>query len=116
GVFGFIYFGVLGTGSAAIIFLAISLSLVPHDMMYGPQAALIAESFTGRLRYSGASLGYQLASVIAGGPAPLIATWLYGHYGTPYAISVYIAICAVISVIAAALMTDYTGKDIEGAR
>jgi hypothetical protein len=46
--------------------------------MYGPQAALIAESFTGRLRYSGSSLGYQLASVIAGGPAPLIATWLLG--------------------------------------
>src|SRR5437868_7199274 len=75
-VFGFIYFGMLDTGSMPIIFLAIILSLIPHDMMYGPQAALIAESFTGRLRYSGSSLGYQLASVIAGGPAPLIATWL----------------------------------------
>src|SRR5437588_130256 len=75
GVFGFIYFGMLNTGSAAIIFIAIVLSLIPHDMMYGPQAALIAESFTGRLRYSGASLGYQLASIIAGGPAPLIAAW-----------------------------------------
>ena len=69
GVFGFIYFGMLNTGSLVLIFLAIVLSLIPHDMMYGPQAALIAESFTGRLRYSGASLGYQLASVIAGGPA-----------------------------------------------
>ena len=66
-------------------------------MMYGPQAALIAESFTGRLRYSGASLGYQLASVIAGGPAPLIATWLFGTYRSGYAIAVYIAVCAVIS-------------------
>jgi len=56
------------------------LSLVPHAMMYGPQAALIAESFTGRMRYSGASLGYQLASVIAGGPAPLIATALFARY------------------------------------
>src|SRR5580693_4246306 len=55
GVFGFIYFGMLNTGSLVLIFLAIVLSLVPHDMMYGPQAALIAESFTGRLRYSGAS-------------------------------------------------------------
>src|SRR5215471_2525626 len=78
GVFGFVYFGLLNTGVATIIFLAIVVSLVPHDMMYGPQAALIAESFTGRLRYSGSSLGYQLASVIAGGPAPLIATWLFG--------------------------------------
>jgi Major Facilitator Superfamily. len=77
GVFGFIYFEMLNTRSLPVIFLAIVLSLIPHDMMYGPQAALIAESFTGRLRYSGASLGYQLASVIAGGPAPLIATWLF---------------------------------------
>ncbi len=112
GIFGFIYFGMVNTGIAAIIFLAIVLSLIPHDMMYGPQAALIAESFTGRLRYSGASLGYQLASVIAGGPAPLIAAWLYGTYHTPYAIALYIAACAVISVIATALMTDYTGANI----
>src|SRR5437762_11588 len=70
GVFGFVYFGMLNTGAATIIFLAIVLSLIPHDMMYGPQAALIAESFTGRLSYSRSYLGYQLASVIAGGPAP----------------------------------------------
>jgi len=114
GVFGFIYFGMVNTGIMAITFLAIFISLVPHDMMYGPQAALIAESFTGRLRYSGCSLGYQFASVIAGGPAPLIATWLYGRYHTPYAIAGYIGVCAVISLIATALMTDYTGKSIEG--
>ena len=114
GIFGFIYFGMVNTGIAALIFLAIVLSLIPHDMMYGPQAALIAESFTGRLRYSGASLGYQLASVIAGGPAPLIATWLFARYETSYAIAAYIAACAVISLIATALMTDYTGKSIEG--
>ena len=114
GVFGFIYFAMLNTGSEAIIFFAIILSLIPHDMMYGPQAALIAESFTGRLRYSGSSLGYQLASIIAGGPAPLIATWLFGVYQSPHAIAIYIAICAVITLIATAMMTDYTGKDISG--
>ena len=114
GVFGFIYFAMLNTASEPIIFLAIFLSLVPHDMQYGPQAALIAESFTGRLRYSGASLGYQLASVIAGGPAPLIATWLYKTYNSATAIAIYIAACAVITLIATALMTDYTGKDISG--
>jgi metabolite-proton symporter len=114
GVFGFIYFAMLDTGSEPIIFLAIILSLIPHDMLYGPQAALIAESFTGRLRYSGASLGYQLASVIAGGPAPLIAAWLFATYHSPYAIAIYIAICAVITIVATALMTDYTGKDISG--
>jgi metabolite-proton symporter len=119
GIFGFIYFGMLSTGIAAIIFFAIVISLVPHDMMYGPQAALIAESFTGRLRYSGSSLGYQLASIIAGGPAPLIATWLFGTYQTPYAVAIYIAVCSVLTLIATALMADYTGKDISseyGAR
>ena len=115
GIFGFIYFAMVNTGSEAIIFLAIILSLIPHDMMYGPQAALIAESFTGRLRYSGSSLGYQLASIIAGGPAPLIATWLFGSFQTATAISVYIAICAVITLVATALMTDYTGRDIDSA-
>ncbi|MDE2061764.1 MAG: MHS family MFS transporter [Bradyrhizobium sp.] len=114
GIFGFIYFAMLKTGSEPIIFLAIILSLIPHDMLYGPQAALIAESFTGRLRYSGSSLGYQLASVIAGGPAPLIATWLYATYHSATAIAIYIAACAVITLIATALMTDYTGKDISG--
>jgi metabolite-proton symporter len=114
GVFGFIYFAMLGTGSQPIIFFAIILSLIPHDMMYGPQAALIAESFTGRLRYSGASLGYQLASVIAGGPAPLIAAWLFGTFHTSTAIAIYIAACAVITLIATVMMTDYTGKDISG--
>src|SRR5262249_51093153 len=114
GIFGFVYFGMVNTGIATVIFLAIFLSLIPHDMMYGPQAALIAESFTGRLRYSGSSLGYQLASIIAGGPAPLIATWLFGVYKTAYAIAFYILVCAVLSLIATALMKDYTGKDIVG--
>jgi terminase large subunit-like protein len=68
------------------VFIAIVLSLIPHDMQYGPQAALIAESFTPRLRYSGASLGYQLASIIAGGPAPIIATALFAACHTGYAI------------------------------
>src|SRR5438552_3785038 len=112
GAFGFVYFGMLGTGVAAIIFLAIVLSLVPHDMMYGPQAALIAESFTGRLRYSGASLGYQLASVIAGGPAPLIAAALFAHYQSGYAIAWYVLVCALISLVSTALLGDYTNKDI----
>ena len=115
GIFGFIYFAMLHTGSELVIFIAIILSLIPHDMMYGPQAALIAESFTGRLRYSGSSLGYQLASIIAGGPAPLIATWLFGTFHSATAIAGYIAICAVISLVATALMSDYTGKDIDTA-
>lgn len=112
GLFGFLYFGMVDTAIPSAVFIAIVLSLIPHDMQYGPQAALIAEAFTPRLRYSGASLGYQLASVIAGGPAPLIATALFATYHSGYAISIYIAACAVISMVAAAFMPDYTGQDI----
>jgi MFS family permease len=112
GLFGFLYFGMVDTAIPALVFIAIVLSLIPHDMMYGPQAALIAEAFTPRLRYSGASLGYQLASLIAGGPAPLIAAALFAYYKSGYAIAIYIAACAAVSLIAAAFMPDYTGKDI----
>jgi MFS family permease len=112
GLFGFLYFGMVDTAVPSLVFIAIVLSLIPHDMQYGPQAALIAEAFTPRLRYSGASLGYQLASVIAGGPAPLIATALFAAYHSGYAVSIYIAACSVVSLIAASLMPDYTGKDI----
>lgn len=112
GVFGFPYFAMVDTAIPSLVFIAIVLSLIPHDMQYGPQAALIAEAFTPRLRYSGASLGYQLASIIAGGPAPLIATALFAAYGSGYAIAVYIAACAVVSLVATALMPDYTGRDI----
>jgi MFS family permease len=112
GLFGFLYFAMVDTASPLLVFIAIVLSLIPHDMQYGPQAALIAEAFTPRLRYSGASLGYQFASVIAGGPAPLIATALFATYHTGYAISIYIAACAVISLVAASFMPDYTGRDI----
>jgi metabolite-proton symporter len=112
GVFGFVYFGMLDTASPWVVFLAIALSLIPHGMQYGPQAALIAEAFTPRLRYSGASLGYQFAAIIAGGPAPLIATALFAAYHSGYAIAFYIAACAVVSLIAVWLMPDHTGKDI----
>jgi metabolite-proton symporter len=112
GLFGFLYFGMVDTAIPSAVFIAIVLSLIPHDMQYGPQAALIAEAFTPRLRYSGSSLGYQLASVIAGGPAPLIATALFAHYQTGYAIAIYIAACAAVSLVSAAFMPDYTGKDI----
>ena len=112
GLFGFLYFGMVDTAIPSAVFIAIVLSLIPHDMQYGPQAALIAEAFTPRLRYSGSSLGYQLASIIAGGPAPIIATALFAYYQSGYAISVYIAACAVVSLASAALMPDYTGRDI----
>ena len=112
GIFGFIYFGMLDSMLPWAAFLAIALSLIPTSMQYGPQAALIAEAFTPRLRYSGASLGYQLAAIVAGGPAPLIATALFAAYRSGYAIAAYIAACAVITIIAVWQMPDHTGKEI----
>jgi MFS family permease len=113
GLYGFAYFALLDTRSYLLVFLAIVLSLIPHDMLYGPQAALIAESFPPRLRYSGASLGYQLASIIAGGPAPIIATWLYGSFKSSNVIAVFIFACGLVSLAATAMMKDYAGKDID---
>jgi hypothetical protein len=112
GLFGFVYFGMVDTAIPMLVFVAIVVSLIPHDIQYGPQAALIAEALTPRLRYSGASLGYQLASIIAGGPAPIIATALFAAYHSGYAIAIFIAVYSVISLISAAFMPDYTGQDI----
>ena len=80
------------------------MSLLIHDIMYGPQAALISETFGTGVRYSGAGLGYQLASVVAGGPAPLIATSILARTGSSTWISLYIIGCAVVSMVGLLLM------------
>jgi MFS family permease len=103
-LYAFPYFGLLNTRVAGLVLLAIVLSLIFHDMQYGPQAALIAESFGTNIRYSGAGLGYQLASVIAGGPAPLIAAYILKNTGSSTGISWYIIICCVIAMVALLVM------------
>ena len=115
-IWGFVYFGLYSTAIPLVVFVVIALSLIPHDMQYGPQASLIAESFTGRLRYSGASLGYQLASVVAGGPAPYIATRIWAGETflpakNPYMISAYILLCCVIGFVAVVLLKDRSAYD-----
>src|SRR6202790_1219204 len=112
GIFGFVYFAMLDTMNPTVIFIAIMISLVPVMNLYGPEAALIAEAFTPRLRYSGASLGYQLASIIAGGPAPFISTWLFATYHSTIPIGLYVVACAVVSITATMMLPDYTNKDI----
>src|SRR5256714_3180240 len=113
---GFVYFGLYATAIPLVVFIVIALSLIPHDMQYGPQASLIAESFTGRLRYSGASLGYQLASIVAGGPAPYIATKIWSGETflpakNPYMISLYILACCVIGFVATVMLKDRSKYD-----
>ena len=100
------YFGLLNTKDSTIVFLAIAVSLIPHNMQYGPQAALIAESFTTRLRYGGAGIGYQLASVVAGGPAPLLAVWMLHTFNSTLPIALYIMAGAVVTVIATVLLPE----------
>ena len=117
--FAFPYFFLLQTKMSVIVVIAIVLSIsFFHDWLYGPQAALISERFGTSLRYSGASLGYQLASVTAGGPAPIIATYLVANSKTiigPTApsytlIACFIIFMAVVSFISTALLREYSGK------
>ena len=111
-VFAFPFFWMLNTGSSVLIWLAIVLGVnIGHDAMYGPQAAFFSELFGTRVRYSGASLGYQLASVLAGGLSPLIATALLGYYGWQ-AVALYTAGMAVITVVATYLAAETFQGDI----
>jgi hypothetical protein len=106
----FIYFRLLDTGVPLLLLLGVVLAAISHDMQYGPQAALIAESFPASVRYSGSALGYQLASITAGGPAPIIATLLYQEFHTSTAVAAYISISALISLACVAVLQHESGS------
>jgi MFS family permease len=112
-IFAFVYFAMLDTRWPLLVFLAIAASLITGAAMWGPEAALLAEMFQGRLRYSGASIGYHFASVFAGGPAPLIATTLLARYRTGVAVASHLLVCAVVSFIATLFVQDRTNKGID---
>ena len=112
GVWGFVYFALMNTAKPGWVFLAIMLSLIAHDMMWGPQGAFIAECFTPRLRYSGFSLGFHFASITAGGPAPLIATALLAWTGSGYVIALYSLLSAAVTFVSAMFLPDRTNRDI----
>jgi len=109
-IFPFAYFGMLDTGVMALQALAILIALPLHDLQYGPQAAFISESFPGSLRYSGASLGYQLASITAGGPAPIVALFLFRTYGTSMAVAAYCALSGLVSLVCVWLLHERAGS------
>jgi MFS transporter, MHS family, shikimate and dehydroshikimate transport protein len=108
-------FGLLNTESPVLIWLAIVVGVnLGHDLMYGPQAAYFAELFGTRVRYSGASLGYQLASVFAGGFAPLIATALLAAGdGSPTLVALYVTAMGLISVVATLFAHETYRKDVD---
>lgn len=112
GLIAFPYFALLDGGGHIVVVATVIVSMIPHAMQYGPQAALIGESFPTHLRYGGAGLGYQFASVFAGGPAPLLATWLLHTTGTAYSISVYIVLGAVITTLCCVLLPDRSCANI----
>ena len=114
-LFAFPYYGLLNTGNSALVGIAIIVSLIVHDIQYGPQAALIAEGFDPEIRYTGAGIGYQLASVVGGGPAPLIGAALLAYYGNSTAISIYIIICAAISMSALILLPKGARSEVNDA-
>jgi MFS family permease len=115
GLFSFAYYAMFNTGTPALIILATMLAFFFHDMMWGPLAAMTAEVFVPRLRYSGASIGFQLAAVFAGGPAPMIATALLAATGSGYVIALYIFTCAIVSIIATAMLPSTRSDGSEHA-
>ena len=112
--FAFPFFMLVDTKEPVLIWLAIVLGVnVGHDLMYGPQAAYFSELFSTRVRYTGASVGYQLASVFAGGFAPLIAVALLAAGGDePYLVAIYMSVMALITVIATYLARETYRQDI----
>jgi MFS family permease len=111
-LFGFVLFPLLDTKSLLGMTLGVSGALFFTSMMYGPQAALFGELFGTRVRYSGASLGYQIGAILGGALAPLIATSLYASFHSTLWISGYIAAAALVSLLAVALLGETAGVDL----
>jgi metabolite-proton symporter len=100
-VWGFAFFRLIDTGQMPLIVLAVIGGLICHGLMYGPQAAFIAELFPTRMRYSGASLAYQATSIFAGSLAPIIALFLLDRFKSWVPIAIYLAIAGAISAFSA---------------
>lgn len=100
GIWAFPFFWLVDTANPILVTVAIIVGLTLHAMMFGPQAALFAEMFPADVRYSGASLGFQLASVFAGGLAPMIMVWLIAETGTSLSVSFYILAMAILTFTA----------------
>ncbi|MEU9206369.1 MFS transporter [Streptomyces sp. NPDC048415] len=112
GLWMFPFFSLIDTGGFGNLILAVTVGLVLHGAMYAPQAAFFSEMFATRMRYSGASIGAQFASVAAGAPAPLIATALLSAYGSSTPISLYVIGAAVLTLIAVGAAKETRHRDL----
>jgi metabolite-proton symporter len=112
GVWAFVFIALLDTGNFALTTLAVIGGLLFHGAMYGPQAAFLSELFGTKVRYSGTSVGYQLASVVAGGLAPIVAVALYTSFDSGYAVAVYVALSALLTLVAVASYGETRQRDL----
>ena len=112
GLWAFAFFALVDTRNFWLITLAIVGGLLFHGAMYGPQAAFLSELFGTRVRYSGVSIGYQLASIVAGGIAPLVAVYLYTTFDSGYAVAVYVALTAVVTIVAVGTYGETRMRDL----
>ena len=112
GVWAFVFIFLVDTGNWPLTVLAVVGGLLFHGAMYGPQAAFLSELFGTKVRYSGVSVGYQLASIVAGGLAPLIAVALYTSVGSGYAVAVYVAVSALITILAVGTYSETRLRDL----
>ena len=109
--FAFPFFWLLESRQTGLVMAAVVIGLIGHAAMYGPQAAFFSELFGTRVRYSGASLGYQLASPLAGGLAPLIATALLERSGgKPWPVAIYLIVMAAITLVSVWLVEETSKK------
>ncbi|GDY23000.1 MFS transporter [Verrucomicrobiota bacterium] len=116
-LFAFPFFWLVDQKSTVAVWAAIVVGLVGHSAMYGPQAAFFSELFGTNVRYSGASLGYQLASPLAGGLAPLIATALLGWSGgRPWPIALYLVGMALITIVSVWLAKETHRDELSEAK
>ena len=106
----FAYFAMIDSGVFALLAAAVIISGPVHDMQFLPQAAFIAETFPGSRRYSGVSMGYQLASITAGGLAPIVALYLFETFGTSTAIVAFMSASALVSLAALSALRDKGGE------
>jgi MFS family permease len=112
-VLAFVFFPLLDSGSPVAITLAIAAALVVHAMMYGPQAAFIAEQFPTRVRYAGSSLAYTLAGIVGGGIAPVMFATLQKVYGTTLSLSIYLAIALLVTGVVLLIARERAGAALE---
>ncbi|MFD3327394.1 MFS transporter [Streptomyces sp. NPDC058701] len=108
----FVFFAMLDTKSFPAIAAAVTIGLVLHGAMYGPQAAFISEMFDTRVRYSGASMGSQLASIIGGALAPIVAVALLDGYGSSLPISVYLAVATLVTTLTVLVARETRGRNL----